>query len=372
VTTDPSEDAAKVAGIFGYLADRDFHGYSPLYEQLARQIAHDDAIPALVTKGCRQRHAPVLFFACVHDIVLREPGSELAGIYRASVNGSDSTPTEAWEVFRAFTLDHADELDELLRTRQIQTNEVGRSAALIPALSVVAQRFDQPLALIEIGTSAGLNLLFDRYHIDYDPVGAVGPTDSPVRLRCAVRGTRRPPVLDGAPELVWRVGIDRSPVDVRDADATRWLRACIWPDTSGRADRFEAAVALARTDPPELWEGDALGLIEEAVAAVPDGAVPCLLSTWVLAYLNGRERAELHRLVGAIGHRRRLAYATAEYEVMVPWLSPASRRPAITGGELPTRLGLGLWDCGPVEERSLGWMHAHASWLEWLDDASAA
>jgi len=364
-----SESATKVASIFGFLADRDFHGYSPLYEHLSRKIAHDEVIPEIVAQGCQRNHAPVLFFACVHDIVLREPELDVARFYADAVAGIDPSHTQVWKSFRQLVLDRTDEIEEMLSTRNIQTNEVGRSAAVRPALAALAGLTGgRPIGLIELGTSAGLNLLFDRYRIDYVPLGAVGPEDSPVQLRCELRGTRRPPDDDPAPLIVSRLGVDRSPVDVRDEDAIRWLRACIWPDASKRAERFDAAVALAREDPPELWAGDLFDVLEEAVDLVPADAIPCLMSMWVLAYVRLEQRNQLRERVEAIGARRPLAYLTAEYEIMAPWLGRAARGPSHDSGELPTRLGLALWDGGTVETRDLGWMHAHATWIEWLDE----
>jgi hypothetical protein len=368
VTEVQPDDAAKVAGIFGYLADRDFHGYSRLYEYLARRIARDDFIPHLVTAANKRSHAPVLFLACVHDIVLRHPDSELAQAYGEVSAGKDPAETDVWSLFRALVVDRADEVSHRLRTRKVQTNEVGRSAALVPAVSVVASRFDQPLALIEIGASAGLNLMLDRYCIRYEPRGRLGPEDSPVQIACQLRGPRHPAWDAPAPEIVSRIGIDRAPVDVYDDDAVGWLRACLWPDVPGRIERFDAAIAVARADPPALLSGDALDLFDSAVADVPDGVLPCLISTWVLAYLSPEARAELHHKVEALAQDRPLAYLTAEYEMTVPWLGPATRRPAMASGELPTRFGLAIWEDGHLETTLLGWMHSHALWLEWLDE----
>src|SRR5579871_2617541 len=98
---DPQEAAARVAGIFGYLADRDFHGYSPLYEHLARQVAVDPELPGLVAAANPHNSAPILFFACVHDVVLRQPDGDLAQHYAAVVAGADPARTDVWAVFRA-------------------------------------------------------------------------------------------------------------------------------------------------------------------------------------------------------------------------------------------------------------------------------
>jgi hypothetical protein len=289
-------------------------------------------------------------------------------MYRDVVDGADPTNPDVWPAFRAFVIERADEVAELLGTRQVQTNEVGRSAALFPALATLTALDGRPIGLVELGASAGLNLLLDRYRVDYVPSGGTGPDDSPVHLRCELRGTRRPPIDGPAPVIASRLGVDRLPVDVRDEAAVRWLRACIWPDVADRAERFDAAVSLARIDPPEIWTGDIVEQVEPAVDTVPDGVLPCLVSTWVLAYLKADHRRALQDQVESIARKRPIAYVTAEYEMTVPWLEPVVRRPSIDPGEVPTRLSLALWDGDRVEQLSLAWMHAHALWIEWLDE----
>ena len=98
------------------------------------------------------------------------------------------------------------------------------------------------LAHLDVGASAGLNLLFDRYEYVYDPGGAVGGP-SPVRLECGTRGSV--PVPPSMPRVVQRCGLDRSPVDVHDAERRRWLEACVWPDQIDRFERLRAALDIA-------------------------------------------------------------------------------------------------------------------------------
>ena len=371
-------DAAKVAGIFRWLADVEFPGYSPLYEHLARHIADELWISALVTRNSRSSFAGVLFLDCVRYLTLVRPELPLAARYADIVEGGDPLDPDPWPLFLDTVVTHRAELAALLGSRSIQTNEVGRSAALLPAFEVVRRRFDRPLALVEIGCSAGLNLQFDHFRIDYPaaadhraPARSVGPADSRVRLRCEVRGDLVPPVPPAPPAVVSRLGIDIAPVDVTDEDAVRWLEACVWPDLPHRLERFRAAVALARQDPPEIRTGNAVDLVVDAVRSVPAEAVACLDSTWVLAYLSDTERAELHRLLDELGNDRAIGYVTAEYVDNAPWVPAPSRPTVSTEHRSPTLLGLGLWDHGHTEHRALAWMPPHGQWLDWLDAATA-
>jgi hypothetical protein len=372
---DVARDAAKVADLFGWFADHDFHDHSPLYEHLARQIATDDVIPTLVTLACRESYAPILFLASVRYLALCEPESGLAAAYDSVLAGTPPSVTDIWPQVRSLALDRGDEIDELMRTRYLQTNEVGRSAALRPALAAVAQLAGREVGLVEIGASAGLNLFVDRFHIDYGAAGAAGPAESGVRLRCEVRGPLVPPfALD--PHIGSRQGIDRRPVDVLDPDARRWLRACVWPDVPGRLERFDAALAVASADPPRVVEGDAVAVVAEAIASVPAHQQVCLVSTWALAYFDEDQKAALEEQVAHAARTRPVAYVTAEYERVVPWLPSPPRGLAVDDGVIPTLVGLGWWPAGgragEERHRILAWTHAHAAWLDWVDESTAA
>ncbi|HEY5154755.1 MAG TPA: DUF2332 domain-containing protein, partial [Acidimicrobiales bacterium] len=364
-------DADKLAGVFAWLADNEFPGYSPLYEHLARHIARERWIPAFVSRHNRSPFAGVLFLDCVRELTMVQPSLTLARHYESVVAGGDPLQPDPWPLFREVVLTHHQHLADQLRHRAIQTNEVGRSAALLPAFALVAQRFERPLALIEIGASAGLNLFFDRFHIDYGTAGQAGPADATVRLHCEVRGPLLPPVPTRSPDVVSRLGIDLSPVDVTDPDAARWLEACLWPDVPHRVERFRAALELARADPPELWAGNAVDLVARAVEAVPPGAVACLDATWVLAYFSEAERDQLHATLDHLGAERTIAFVTAEYEGNTPWVPEPTRPASAADHSSPTLLGLGLWDHGRTDHAALAWVQPHLRWIEWINPATA-
>jgi len=385
-------DVAELAQFYRYLADAEFEGYCDLYATLARDLADDTALlERIVTLAPPAKIIPVLLFAAVHDQLLAEPDLALARIYR----GAPGDPTP---LFKELVVDRFDVLRDVVAHRSIQTNEVGRSAVLLPALTAAHRRLERPLAIVEIGPSAGLNLFFDRYAVEYtrspdDRAGApdgdggdgargggdddgatifarAGVPDSPVQLRCAIRGSLAPP-LDAAPPPVHsRQGIDLNPIDVRhDADC-RWLEACIWPLVPQRAERFRAAAALVREDPPLLQQGAALDLLPAALDAVPADAVPVVLSTWVLAYFSKEERLAVGALLDDVGSRRDLVAISAEYPGIAPWV-PRPERPAIDdAAQGATTLGWLCWRGGERDARALAWTQAHGRWIDWLDGAT--
>jgi hypothetical protein len=366
-----AEDAANLAGIYEWLADNEFPGYSPLYEHLARHIAAEPWIPAFVSRHNRSPFAGVLFLDCVRELTLIEPDLALARRYEAVVGGGDPLDPDPWPLFRDLVLTRHDVLADQLERRTIQTNEVGRAAALVPAFGLVARRFERPLAVIEIGCSAGLNLFFDQFHVDYGDGSTAGPGDATVRLTCEVRGPLLPPVPREAPAVVSRLGIDLNPVDVTDPDAACWLESCLWPDVPHRVERFRAALELARADPPELWAGNAVDLVARAIEAVPIEAVACLDATWVLAYFSAEEREQLHATLDRLGADRAIAFVTAEYEGNAPWVPAPTRAVSTLDHSSPTLLGLGLWDHGRTDHAALAWVQPHLRWIDWIDEATA-
>ena len=241
VVAGPLDD---LADLWRWFADGIMAGNCPLYHDIARSVAEDRELLALQHSARPHAHLPPMLLAGAHYLLLDGDEHPLAEVYA----GRSSQP--APPLFRELCLGRRMDLLEVLNARTVQTNEVGRSALLGPALTWAAA--GEPLQLVDVGCSAGLNLLCDRFRLDYGPHGATGPADSPVRVRCTV-SAGAPPVAHRLPEITGRVGIDLDPPDLRDADDTRWLLACIWPGT-GRFQQAARALQMGRADPPR-WCG---------------------------------------------------------------------------------------------------------------------
>jgi hypothetical protein len=354
--------AERLANQCRRFAEKEGRGYSPIYEHLASRLANDDELLDWLARTGDALRVPINLFAAVHYLARRDPDGALARLYRGE-------PGDLWSTFRTFVDDHHAEIGELLISRTIQTNEVGRSAVLVPAMCAVAERFEhRPLALVEIGPSAGLNLFLDRYAVQYSDGRTTGPSDSPVHLRCEIVGAT-PPLPDGSGlAITSRVGIDLAPVDVRDADAIAWLEACIWPDVPDRLERFRAAVRLARADAPTIRRGDAVDLLVPTIEHVPDAQLPIVFATWALAYLPAERRERIHDLLAEVGGQRDLAFVTAEFPQVTPWY-PESPAPTLTGRGA-TLLGATVWSHGVEQAMPLAWTHAHGQWLDWFGAAA--
>jgi hypothetical protein len=274
------------------------------------------------------------------------PGKRQPNLLLAAVQHVGG-PQPGFTAFRAFVLDHADQLLALMASRRTQTNEVGRCALLLPLLAALPG----PLALVEVGAAAGLCLLPDRYAYDYGGTH-VGDPASPVRLACQPRGPV--PVPAAPPEVVWRRGIDLAPVDLGDPEAVRWLESCVWPDQPRRLTRLRAAVAVARADPPPVVEGDLLDLVGPVVAEAPAGATVVVFHAATLAYLEPAGRRRFATLMAGLP----AVWLSAEGPGAIPDLD-ARLDPAAAAGQALFLLGQG-------PDRLVGLGDPHGAWLRWL------
>jgi hypothetical protein len=330
-----------------------FEGYtfgSALYARLSEGILGDPDLLQLAALAPVGQPPPDLLFGAVHYLLLEGAGHPLARIY-PSLNGGRDVADDPFPTFRDFCLSHGELISALMRTRRVQTNEVGRSAVLQRGFAAVARRAEAPLLLVEVGAGAGLNLVGERYLYSYSG-REVGDLGSAVRIECQLRGDLTPPLK--VAEVGWRVGIDRDPIDLRDPDQALWLRALVWPDQPRRAELLLAAVGAAQADPPEVLRGDALDLLPAVLAGAPDDGCLCVFSSFALYQLGPAERDRLDRLVREAAHERAVHRLTLEW-------NPGDR-PYLEWEE---------FGAGGADRVRLAAAHDHGQWLEWLDPESA-
>jgi hypothetical protein len=266
------DELRDVAGHYRRFAEVEAAGVSPLYAELAAAVADDtDVLAFLGTLPRPKRQANLLLGA-------------LSFLH-------DGPPADGAQL-RDRVLGDADRLRTTMLARATQTNEAARCAALLPVLSTIPG----PLALVEVGASAGLCLYPDRYGYRYDGV-PVGPP-STVVLPCTVTGDG--PVPSGVPEVVARAGIDLNPLDPGDPADVAWLRALIWPGMDARRDRLAAAAAIAAREPAEIVRGDLVEQLPGLVARMPAAATVVVFHTAVLAYLDDAARDAFVQTVGAL------------------------------------------------------------------------
>ncbi len=234
------------------------------------------------------------------------------------------------------------ELATVLLARRTQTNEAARCAVLLPALVALPQ----PLALLEVGASAGLTLLPDIYSYDYDGHRVTGLDPEAPTLSCRVSGPV--PLPEQVPGVAWREGIDLNPLDVNDDDDMAWLSCLVWPGEAGRAERLETAVKAARRRPPVVHRGDLLDDMARVAAHAPRAATLVVYHCGVLAYVDEAKRRAFAEAVAGLG---------------AVWLSYEAA--GVFPG-LATHLPPGDFALVRHGSRLVARADPHGTWMEWL------
>jgi hypothetical protein len=297
---------------------------SATYEGWAFGIADDAELLALVDELPETLRQPSLVFAV----------ARLLGAGQGDFAG-----------FRPWLLENWPRVREGVAGRLNQTNEPGRCASLMPALAGLPG----PLALLEVGASAGLCLYPDRYSYAYDDRAVLDPADgrSPVLLHSRTTGPVSVP--SRLPEVVWRAGIDLAPLDVNDAEDRLWLETLAWPEEHVRRERIRSAIGIVRADPPLLVRGNATDALAGLAAQAPPGATLVVITSGVLVYLPFLERQRFLAEVRALGVR----WLSLEGIGVLPRVREAL--PADAGGFVLA-----------LDEHPLAFTGPHGQSLDWL------
>jgi hypothetical protein len=255
----------------------------------------------------------------------------------------------SWERF-SDTLDHeADFLASFIAEKPIQTNEVQRSWVLLPCFLEVARRTEnETFDVIELGPSAGLNLVWDRYRYRYD-AGSWGAPEAALELAGEERAPVPERLLRLAPHVRHRIGIDTSPVDVTSDEDGRLLKSFVWADQVERLRRLDRAIDLLRRDPPELVQGDFVELLPRVLSARRADGLTVVFQTGTLGYLEPEQRSRLHATLREAGAAAPLAFVS-------------TGAPRVRGA---THWGVSLQTWPRGERVLLAEADYHGSWLEW-------
>ncbi|GGP61016.1 DUF2332 domain-containing protein [Saccharothrix coeruleofusca] len=354
-----------------WFAEREAAGVSPLYEHLGRGAADDPEVAGLLTAAEERFAHGTLLLAAAHRLVQAEPFHPLSSYY-PSLGGTHGVDERTWPLFREFVLERADRMRALIASRTTQTNEVRRAALVYPAVAAVNAAVRGPVGLLEVGCSAGLLLNLDKYGYRYqtEQAGqlAAGPAKAAVGLHCALElapGARLPK-LPKSVKVAAKVGLDRAPADLADEDTYAWLEACVWADQPERLRLFGVAAAVQRKSPPEFVVGDAVADLGRAAARVPDELPLVVLTSSVLAYLEGERfvaaLAGLGRPVWWISHE---GFANGLVHVLP---DREDLRPGPGGGTFGV-LGLVRFEGGEVvRAQALARTALHGQRLVWLPE----
>jgi hypothetical protein len=356
MSTDGSRlgDLADLAEIWRRFAANTARNASPIYETICHAVAGDAELLALAAESPPESRRPPMLLAAAHYLLLARPGHPLGRVYAGS-STADPVP-----LFRDICLTNRGAIVEILQHRRNQTNEVRRSTLIAPALAWVAAQLGEPMDVVDVGCSAGLNLLIDRYLLDYGEAGRTGPADAPVTVSCAVVNGA-PPIRDRVPAFASRIGVDVQPPDLGRPDDVRWLLACTWPGAA-RMEHMARAITLAQAQPPKVVAGDAAATLP---TVVDRGATRplCVVTTWLLSHLALRERACFVDRLGSLGQDRPVAWVACESDGVVDLVDPGPLPEHVMGQGGPVT-GV-IFNGGRHDGALLAYGQTHGDWIDW-------
>jgi hypothetical protein len=273
---------------------------------------------------------PLRLLAALHFLALRE------GV-------------DPWDEPAPVVEEHRDWVTRFVTEQGVQTNEVQRSWMLLPCFLEVARRGGaECLDLVELGPSAGLNLVWDRYRYRYTH-GSWGEAGAALELAGEERGQVPASLLELSLEVRGRVGVDLNPIDVTSDEGALLLKCFVWADQRQRLERLDRAVDALRRDPPELIRGDIVSLLPEVLSWRRDDALTVVFESAVLGYLSERDRQEVFDVLDRAAADGPLA------------LVRTSRPP--DGAHTHYGLWIRLW---PEEREVVALSNFHGAWLDWL------
>jgi hypothetical protein len=366
-TTDEQQVALERSRrLFRHFARTQCEGRSALYTRLGHGVADDEELLRLLLDAPPSQRRPSLLLASVNHLLGEYRDDPLAAYY--PIHGGDrEADDQALSPFRAFCRAHRAELRDLLATRNTQTNEVRRCFALRLGLARIAELWPGPVALLEIGASAGLNLALDAY--TYRVAGReIGPAGgSSVTLSTVLRGGGGVDGLLGElPEIGYRMGADLDPVDLAaDAGAARWLEAFIWPEQVEELAVLRAAVELSKRHRYPMVRADACTDTAALVAEVPGDLPVVVFTASLLSYLDATARTRFVGRLAQAARGRAVAWLFTEAPGLVSRTdvtAPALAGPLRGNGEVYA-VGVSLRTRTGRYDEVLALAHPYGEWI---------
>lgn len=351
-------------------APRSWRLTAALFEAIAD---HDDLLSRLAALPA-DRLPALLGSAAIAFLARRDRPVPLAGYFPEPGRAQPRFDDAFFPAFREFCAARLDDITELCQRRRYQMNEVARCSQIAWGIAATSAGSDDPAALVDLGTGAGLGLYPDRYRYRVG-AGAYGPAAADLTLTCEIRGPVTPPPF-GLPPIVTRIGVDHHPVDLADPAAVAWLHACAPPEESALS-RLAAAIDVARRHPATIVAGDVVDMLPGVLAGIPRRQRIIVVDAYTAVFLPENRRAELAGVLADVGRSRPVTWLSLD--PLVP-LGPAGRdsvqdlplSSALIGdyqhGGVFAVLGARTFDGSADRGRLLARAHPSGQWMEWLSD----
>lgn len=332
-----------LANTFKLAAKRHFAA-SQLYVSLAQQISRDEAVLKVAAKANPGKFPPLLFLAAIHCLLLENSDRPLARFFPTTAR-KPIPKIDPYPVFRSFVLEFSEQITALIQEANVNMTVIKRSACLRALLIKVAAEMKwEKLHLVDIGCSAGFNLLLDHWRITYQGAGEVGPVESSVTFSIELRGDSVPPLGD-TPTLLSRTGIDLDSFDLSNKEHERWLLGCLIPEDLESFEATKRAFPVLRQHMPRLVAGDAAILLAKVLQDIPEREPVVVMHSLALHLMAPRQRQAVYRTIRQASAIRPIAKIGME-------LSGAHSALTVATGK-------------DMEQRVVGEADDNATWMSW-------
>lgn len=342
---------------------RKAEGYGGRYAVFARAVLDDSDLLAIASHA----RGPIadLMMAVVQFTVRAHDDRQYMVLFDEKLPG-EATEGFLQHLFRECCFKYRAEISESLGARRLQTNDPGRNAALVVGLGEVARRRGrlEPVRLIDVGASAGFQLIFDRFEYSFSALGAevcriskpgVFSPESGARIATRVHGSWSGKLPETIPDIIGRVGVDQHPLDVASAEARLWCRSFIWPEETARARLVDSALGMARDADLRMVKADVLDALPKFLHRW-GGGLTCIFHSHTRAQMTPADALRFDEL---------LDVAVEKYGCVNIGLEGRWGELPTPAFESPNQTYAGLYVRASREPRDLiGIACSHGEWIE--------
>ena len=324
---------------------------APLYASLSDLLSQDESIHRLLSGARKQQPIANLFFAAVKYLLRTYPEERLAVDYLNAHRGETIDPKDVYRHLQEFCLRSEKPLNDVIGNRFVQTNVANRCAYLLPAFKYISSISDgKPISFVEIGCSAGLNLLWDKYRYTYSDGTTFGDAQSTVHLNSRIEGTGYPSMDVETNEVAGRFGVDLNPIDVADENEVDWLRALVWPERQDESEILECAVSNAKEhkDEIKLFKGEMLDVLPKIFSDHVTSTNVCVFDSHVMNQIPNEDRQTLSNMLKNLSSQVNIFHVS------------------IGGQSNPPEIRLSRYCEGIRYSALLGYSDAHGRWSRWV------
>jgi hypothetical protein len=292
---------------FQAFAETECKGNSALYYELSIQIANDPELLEIAASAREGQPLPNIFFGAIHYLLLKNQDAHLAKYYPSIQR--EAVTKIPFDLFRAFCLDNKIGIEKIISTRIVQTNVISRCSYLMPIFSKIIAEENNPTTIMDIGTSAGLTLNFDKYEYWYNGQKVFGESNVLVKSTTVESSI---PKIYPISQPIQKIGIDQHLIDPTDKDEILWLKALVWPDQVERFVALDEALKLSDLKSIKFIQGDTIVDFEQEILKVDRGRSLIIYATHVLYQFTQGQRDVFYDMLERIGQTRDFYFLSVE------------------------------------------------------------